>query len=299
VRVITPQSDSQLLASATSTAPQENLSDLERPPAFGTIWKSPADAASLVFVAGGKFNMGTTEDEPAAEPDEFPQHLIQVDSFWIDQAEVTNARFGSCVENGACQAPPSAFSSEFTFEYFGVDAYADYPVVNVSWNQAQDYCTWVGRRLPTEAEWEKAARGRPGKTFPWGWFGQATDDRLNYCDAQCPYVWRDAARDDGFRLTSPVGAFAKGASPYGALDMAGNVWEWVADWYDPDYYASSPAENPPGPDTGTLRGLRGGSWLDGLLGKRFAFARTANRYCHDPGLTRSYIGFRCAADAGE
>jgi len=299
VRVITPQPATGLLLSATPVAPPEAFPEVDRPPAFGTLWESPADAASLVFVAGGEFNMGTTKDEPAAEPDEFPQHRVQVDPFWIDRTEVTNAQFALCVEAEACLAPPSTFSSEFAFEYFGAEAYADYPVVNVAWDQARDYCAWAGRRLPTEAEWEKAARGRPGKTFPWGWFGQVTDDRLNYCDAQCPYLWHDTERDDGFRLTSPVGAFAKGASPYGALDMAGNVWEWVADWYDPAYYAASPAENPTGPDSGTLRVLRGGSWLDGLLAKRFAFARTANRYWHDPGLTRSYIGFGCAADAGQ
>jgi formylglycine-generating enzyme required for sulfatase activity len=294
VLVVTPQA-----TRLATPPPGPSAASLDLPPASGTEWVSPVDSATLVFVAGGEFNMGTTEDEPAAEPDEFPLHVVSVRAFWIDRDEVTTRRYALCVEAGACTAPPSAFSAEFDVEYYGSEAYAEYPVVNVTWQQASTYCTWAGRRLPTEAEWEKAARGRPGKTFPWGWFGQVTNDRLNYCDAQCPYVWHDTERDDGYRLTSPAGAYPKGASPYGALDMAGNVWEWVADWYGATYYADSPRQDPTGPESGTVRVLRGGSWLDGLLAKRFAFARTANRYWHDPDLARSYIGFRCAADAGD
>ena len=152
---------------------------------------------------------------------------------------------------------------------FGPESTAedDHPVVQVSWFDAEAYCAWAGGSLPTEAQWEKAARGTDGRTYPWGSVFDGT--WLNYCDASCE--GGDTAFDDGYRFTAPVGSYPAGASPYGALDMAGNVWEWTADWYDDGYYAVSPASNPTGPDSGQYRVLRGGSWNHDRSGMRTAF----------------------------
>ena len=169
----------------------------------------------------------------------------------------------------------------------------DQPVVCVGWYEADAYTRWLSEttgepyRLPTEAEWEKAARGGDGRTFPW------SDDfdgaLLNFCDANCPYDWKDSNYDDGYEHTAPVGSYPDGASPYGALDMAGNVWEWVNDWYQADYYSVSPGSNPQGPAMGQARVLRGGSWYGyDDYGVRSAY----RRHYHPDGWSPN-VGFRC------
>lgn len=168
------------------------------------------------------------------------------------------------------------------------EAPADHPVVGVNWYNAVAYCQWAGARLPTKAEWEYAARGPEGRVFPWGDTFDGT--RLNFCDANCEYDWNTAEYDDGYRYTAPVGTCADGVSWCGALDMAGNVWEWVADWYGP--YPSGGQVNPTGPSSGESRVLRGGSFGFGPY-----YTRGADRPISNPVFARPTEGFRCARDS--
>ena len=177
-------------------------------------------------------------DEANSSNDSRPEHPVLLSGYWIMRTEVTNEQYKSCVDAGACTEPAN--------DRWTDSAFAEHPVSEVSWQQAVDYALWSGGRLPTEAEWEKAARGTDGRAYPWG--NEITGDtQLNY----------NAPTGD----TVAVGSYPEGASIYGALDMAGNVEEWVADWYADDYYATSPAENPAGPEEGTFRILRGGSYF--------------------------------------
>jgi formylglycine-generating enzyme required for sulfatase activity len=231
------------------------------------------DAMVMVYVPAGDFLMGSTKEE-AMQDDETPQHRVYLDAYWIDRTEVTLAQYQACVEAGKCGEPDCASAGQ-----------SDLPVACVSWQDAADYCGWAGRRLPTEAEWEKAARGTDGRKYPWG--NEEPDcDRLNYSGC--------------VGNASSVGSYPSGTSPFGALDMAGNVSEWVADWYDEDksYYATSPERNPVGPVTGNRRVVRGGAWNadrpDVLAASRSMGAPGGSG--KDPGVRRigDDLGFRCA-----
>lgn len=235
------------------------------------------DGKLMVFVPAGDFLMGSSEADPNADEDEKPRHLVYLCSYWIDRTEVTTAEYRRCVEAGRC-SPGGLVSATFIAD--------DLPVVGVNWQQASSYCTWVGARLPTEAEWEKAARGIDGRIYPWG--GDFDGSRLNYCDANCVADWRDFDGDDGYRYTAPVGSFPTGVSPFGALDMSGNVWEWTADWYEADWYHRSPYKNPTGPQSGVQRVIRGGSWLYPAES-----VRVARRHRDVPTSRYDNIGFRC------
>jgi formylglycine-generating enzyme required for sulfatase activity len=241
-------------------------------PGIGST-KDGEDGMMLVFVPEGEFTMGEGSDE----------HQVILDAFWIDQTEVTNAMYAKCVTDGDCTLPESN-SSDTHDDYYGNSEFNNYPVINVNWEQANTYCSWAGRELPSEAEWEKAARGEDGNIYPWGNTFDGTI--LNFCDANCIYDWANKEFNDGYADVSPVGNYPSGQSPYGALDMAGNVWEWVSDWYDVypggDANASS--------DFGeTYRVLRGGSWNnnDGNV-------RSANRGWDDPAYSDNLVGFRCS-----
>jgi formylglycine-generating enzyme required for sulfatase activity len=190
--------------------PQPTI-DPNTPPActsIGQTWTSPIDGMTLVCVPVGEFNMGSDNDDS----DEKPVHQVTLDAYWIDQSEVTNAMYQQCVDAGVCRTPYYSSSSTCT-NYYGASQFADYPVIHVSWEDAVTYCQWARRKLPTEAQWEKAARGTDGRTYPWGAGIDAS--KANY--------------NSNIGDTSAVGSYPAGASPYGAYDMAGNVWEWVAD----------------------------------------------------------------------
>lgn len=237
--------------------------------AIGSTMFSNKDGMTLVYVPAGEFTMGS--DNGAS--DEMPAHTVYLDAFWIDKTEVTNAMYDQCVKDDQCIPPSGTHSTTRNF-YYGSIVYDDYPVIFITWEDARTYCSWAERRLPTEAEWEKAARGVDGRVYPWG-NDAPNNNLLNYT----------AAIGD----TTEVRKYPNGASPYGALDMAGNVWEWVQDWYNETYYRSSPTSNPLGPESSDYRVQRGGSWV---IDEHYI--RSAARYWAYPISAYNYVGFRCA-----
>jgi formylglycine-generating enzyme required for sulfatase activity len=217
-----------------------------------------------VYIPAGEFTMG--EDEFIYRAGARPAHLVSLDAYWIDQTEVTHGMYDLCVQAGACQ-----WRSSYTYTL----ADALIPVGYVNWNESLAYCTWAGRRLPTEAEWEKAARGTDGRIYPWG-------NTAPNCYLANSYSCAGQVM--------PAGSYPDGKSPYGVLEMAGNLWEWVADWYQEDYYSVSPAYNPAGPASGIYRVVRGGGWFGVKEG-----LRTTYRLYNTPGYGTVEYGFRCAA----
>ena len=245
--------------------------------------------ANMIYMPGGVFRVGADE----AEPDEAPTHLVRLDPYFIDETEVTNGQYARCVDDGEC-SPPSRSGATYHPAYYGDTAYADYPVIFVNWFAARDFCNWRGARLPTEAEWERAAGYDPAMgikyTYPWGDIFDGT--LLNFCDVNCTRDDRNADFDDGFRDTAPVGTYPDGRSSIGLYDMVGNVLEWVSDWYDPRYYQQSTDTNPLGPLDGTYKVVRGGSWLSPE-----DEVRVSGRGSFDPSVSRAHLGFRCAMTA--
>ncbi len=282
------------------------------------------DSMEMVFVPAGTFMMGSSDKQIDKAMDdciklyhgendckrqiysnqEQPQHEVYVDAFWMDKAEVTNAQFckflnanGNQKTNGIRWFEPGAGHRGVIYGYIeeldGVfklkDGYEDYPVIEVSWYGAKAYCDWVGGRLPTEAEWEYAAKGTLNSVYPWG--NEFNGNIVNYRDSTFNFdnLGKDTSFTDGYPQWASVGSYPKGASWCGVLDMVGNVHEWVSDWYASNFYSISPKLNPKGPKNGTIKIAKGGSWYDPSWHVRCSYRK---------GLTPSsarmhWVGFRC------
>lgn len=260
----------------------------------GDTLVSEIDGMRSHYVPTGDFVMGSPIGDPAVYAHEQPQHTVFVDAFWIDETEVSNRMYAQCVQAGTCQ-PPRSGESNTRSSYYGNAIYEDYPVVWVDWYQARDYCEWAGRRLLTEAEWEKAARGVNGQAYPWGGVELMAANLADFQDVSESCALAHYAACEPYRDTEAVAMHPGGVSPYGALDMAGNVWEWVADWYGESYYANSPSNNPQGPDSGVEKVLRGGSFAMNFS----RYLRAAHRYSNEPDQTIFGFGIRCGMDAGD
>ncbi len=242
--------------------------------------------AGMLLIPGGEFIMGT--DSEQVNPDQRPAHTVDLDAFYIDQHEVTNAQYEEFILAGGYKnkkfwtqegwdfIQKHQIEAPLKYGQNSVSTEPDQPVIGVSWYEAVAYATWAGKRLPTEAEWEKAARGTDQRIYPWG--NEMDFSKLNYF----PHVTKILA----------IGSFPQGASPYGVMDMAGSLGEWTADWYGEVYYAQIPGKNPKGPNQGQYRVLRGGGWDSIRLQLQCTY-----RY-YDKEDRRTYnIGFRCAKDA--
>lgn len=260
---------------------------------FASLAQAPpgGDGAPMGPIPAGEFLRGRDD----GDADERPARRLSLDTFRLDIYEVTNDRFARFVAatghrtdaekegwawvwSGRWEKVRGADWRHPKGPQSGIAGLGAHPVVQVSWNDASAYCRWAGKRLPTEAEWEKAARGTDGRRWPWG----------DAFDRQRANV---AGHEDGFAETAPVGSFPAGVSPYGIHDLAGNVWEWVADRYAADAYSKAPPRNPSGPTTGKLRVVRGGSW-----GGPPEWSSAVNRYSRVPDYRNNKIGFRCAQD---
>ncbi|MGH7255203.1 MAG: formylglycine-generating enzyme family protein, partial [Nitrospirales bacterium] len=231
------------------------------------------DGAPMVLIPAGEFLMGSSEDK---WPEEQPPHRVSFEAFYLDKFEVTNELYDKFLQATLHQRPKYWEQVELT-------EHADLPVVGVDWNDAEAYCRWAGKRLPTEAEWEYAARGTDGRTYPWG-NAALTEEVANYGKGWSHKFYKD-------RL-APARSYEESKSPFGIYNMAGNVWEWVADWYDNKYYEQSPEKNPPGPPDGSKKVMRGGSW--NFSGE---YVRTTTRLYDIPKHRAADLGFRCARDA--
>ena len=266
-------------------------------------------ADDMVMIPAGEFLMGSPDDGLSFD-DERPQRTVFVSSFRIDRYEITNARYKQFLDATGHPAPNHQ-KPKLTLWAYGapLPGSEQHPVVNVSWEDAAAYCRWQGKRLPTEAEWEKAARGTDGRRYPWGndwdftkansasyWAGRTIEFKDGE-EWKTFWVTGDGARIshasglNGEVLTLPVGSFPDGASTYGILDMAGNVSEWIQDWYEPYSYLNAPLSDPQGPNGQLLKVVRGGSWL-----KPARNLRTSDRDYGFPTDRAGGIGFRCAQD---
>jgi len=276
--IIPTQTEQVILPTATSISTEEVVN----------MRFSPIDGMPQVYIPTGTFHMGGFDVRAA--PDEFPVHDVMLDAYWMDQLEVTNVMYQLCISAGICTLPQNLGTARKT-DYFNNPEYKDYPVVYVTWGQAKTYCEWADRRLPTEAEWERAARGDDMRTFPWG------EDKADYRFANFNMLVTD---------TSRVGSYPLGASPFGVLDMSGNVAEWTNDIYRSNYYSVSPLVNPQGPAEGStlFRVVRGGSLGDAEINIRVP--KRSSVLGSDPrapegspeylGSISPRIGFRCVAN---
>lgn len=252
----------------SADAQLDRLRKFKKPPGA----TSP-DEAPMALIPEGQFWMGI--DPPQALEDEHPRHKVWLDAYFMDLYEVTTAQYARFLS--ATGRTPPLFC-----ETVDLAAHGDRPVIGVDWTEADAYCRWIGKRLPSEAEWEKAARGADERRYPWG-NQEPAPELANFALG---------ARFSYNQVLMPVDHYEKGRSPYGMYNMGGNVYEWVQDWYDGTYYERSPERNPPGPETGQFKVLRGGSWSD--LPK---YLLTYGRFKLLPNARNSFTGFRCAKSA--
>lgn len=267
---------------------------------IGSTKEWPEDGMTSVYVPEGEFKMGADSNA----------HTVSLDAFWIDKTEVSNAMYELCVQAGACGVPTKKITAERK-AYYGEPEYDNFPLIYVVWDNAKAYCEWAGRRLPTEAEWEKAARGTDGQTYPWGedepTCGLAHSWGFDYYDSWNVNVGKPIGCSN---MPTEVDSMQQGASPYGALNMVGNVGEWVADWYGSGYYNDPPESNPTGPSSGTSRVVRGSLgtymttdylWLI-YQNHRYNYGdfrfdlRATVRTFYKPSYNFHDLGFRCAAN---
>jgi serine/threonine-protein kinase len=268
-------------------------------------FQNKKDNSILIEIPAGEFGMGSVPKE--GDDDEHPQHLVYLDTFYISKYEITNEQFDRFIKATGYKTDVEKVGKARIYEpenqgnwveksgaswryYYNKDT-KKYPVVLTSWNDAKAYCDWAGLRLPTEAEWEKAARGSDKRKYPWGNEAPGVKGaaRANYADDKTDYAWSDRKVDDGYQFTAPVGVYETGVSTYGCYDMAGNVWEWCSDRYGEFYYRVKAAQNPTGPTNGISRVLRGGSWFSSAIE-----LRCANRNKIGPGYENPDLGFRSA-----
>lgn len=275
------------VTSVPSTATSLPPTETPRPTptlGIGSTFISDDDGALLVYVPHGEFVVGSSWDDRLAMEDEHPQQIVYLSAFWIDATEVTNSQYQNCVIAGNC-SPPMKVSSATRTRYFNNAEYDEYPVIWVDWLQATSYCEWAGRRLPTDVEWEKAARGTDGRKYPWG--DEPANLLLVTGEARANFA---SISGD----TTRVGAYPSGASPYGAKDMSGNVAEWVADFYRSHYYQYvqwlTATLEAPSRFRGGQHGVRNGSWNGSLINVRAAYRgfTAGNNYASHN------LGFRCA-----
>jgi len=282
-------------ATAT-TAPPTPTATSEPPtptvePTPANLRVAESDGMEQILIPAGEFTLGTFEKDAQLDLNngvsypEVPPHTVNLEAFWIDKFEVTNRQWALCVAAGVCQ--DNIVSSYTRGSYYGNPEFDNYPVIYVDWWMASDYCAWAGRRLPTEAEWEKAARGTDERKYPWG-DDTNFSDKANFCDVDCPRPFANAKFNDGYPDTAPVGSFPAGASPYGVMDMSGNVWEWTSSLMVPyPYDASDGRENQ---ETYDKRIWRGGTWTNGTW-----YLRATVRYRSVQKFRYYNLGFRCAA----
>jgi len=286
----TPEPTETVIPTATATP---TLAETPTPEA-GATRISDIDQMIQIFVPAGEFIMGsddieaqTIEGNGRAYP-EIPVNTVYVNDYWIDKYEVTNQQYALCVAAGVCD-PPYLSKSETRPSYYDNPEYANYPVIYINWYMSKTYCEWTGRRLPTEAEWEKAARGTDGRKYTWG-DDKPTGELANFCDTNCPRTIANHNFDDGYADTAPVGSYPAGASPYGVMDMAGNVWEWTNTIINPYPYDPDDGRENPDPNLWVERVWRGGPWSNG-----YWWVRVTVRYRSVPSYWYVNLGFRCAS----
>ena len=286
------------IAVETETPDQTSIPLLD----IGSTQVSQKDGMTMVYVPAGDFLMGSAGGDGNAN--EYPQNSQKLDAFWIDQTEVTNNMFALFINDSNYKTQAEIGGQSYSFadnkwqlvegadwaHPFGpttsISGFENYPVAHVSWKDALAYCEWAGRSLPTEAQWEKAARGTIGSIYPWG--DQApTGDLVNFADSSSHFSTSDKNINDGYEFSAPVGSFPSGASVYGVLDIAGNVWEWVSSLAQGYPYSSTDGRENPVPIGNRV--LRGGSWFDTPVS-----LRTADRYEFDQTYVGLNTGFRCA-----